>query len=388
MKLNTFFKVFLLNLFAVSLSSILIAQPGDLSRSFNPSDTCNNEYFTSDYIFVGKVASSISKGSYRVGGSESLFDYKIKIKNEIKGELGESVVITASIISLKDIPRVNEEYIFIAAKNKNKGIKGELISSYWSKPIGGIPNEVLERKIKRISEVTQGKVEPRITGKVILQQPNPGGYYKYQYYDKIFDLGFDPRYSKPLKQIEVIAISESGKKFRTVTDEDGNFKYKKLPKGNYTINLSLPKNYKIMSSHGRNKGSVENYGKPYVGESPCSSTADFAVSPIGMLKGKISTDKGRWNNTPNVTIIAVNPKNNQIYENFGILSNNVQLSSTGKEITFSFKDVPVSRYVISVNSPYKSGYIFFPDTEDGIVKNAICVKYGESVQINYTHFAK
>ncbi|RZM25400.1 MAG: carboxypeptidase regulatory-like domain-containing protein [Pedobacter sp.] len=55
---------------------------------------------------------------------------------------------------------------------------------------------------------------------------------------RVFGLIFHQGRGEPMAQADVVFISESGKEFRTGTDKDGNFFFKKLRKGLYNVKVS------------------------------------------------------------------------------------------------------------------------------------------------------
>ena len=309
-----------------------MAQPGPDPR-INPLSTCNEDYLSAEYIFVGKVdaVKEISSSYVR-----PFWKTRISIETSLKGRLRGGIELTLVKPLLPPIPEsevIGKRFIFTANQVTNAQVSG-LFSNAWSTSVDSVPKDVFTRVIAGIRAVLRGVPQPRIVGTVREQS---------------LETGFQANDGRPLAGLAVVASSKEGQKFDTKTDAQGRFQFDKLPVGMYTVVPILPKKMDLV---GYSSAQDQNSRYIPVNERICSLELNFIASEMGRVTGRIEGVKGQAVN-PLLFLYPVDPKTLQINpQNYRRAPTEITLSANGSEsiVHFSFDQIPVGSYLLSIDA--------------------------------------
>lgn len=348
--------------------SASIAQPVYL-EPINPFETCHEQYKNYQYVFIGRVL-SLDRDSGEIS---------VSLEHQIKGEVDLPIFIYIAWAELRNIPQIGHTYIFLANKRKLDS-KGEvLFSRYWSYDLQDIPKKDLDRIVRELKEISQGIKQPQIVGKLI-RQNYPFHQYRRSRSLKIMRLGYDPDYAEPIKNTEVMLISEEGRTFSTTSAADGSFAFNHLPVGTYRVVPKVEGDHQIILDDW--KAAPDPNVSVYDGV--CSSIARIRVIPLGGIAGRIKSLK-RWEKLPTVSLIPTDPVTNSIiliqYEH---LIKDVKLDDSGLVLSFSVSDVPVGKYVVRLNFGYPLPYQYFPNVRDQrFPEETLLIEQGKTLEFVY-----
>lgn len=353
-------------LLAINLSSF--AQPVYL-EPINPFETCHEQYKNYQYVFIGRVL-SLDRDSGEIS---------VSLEHQIKGEVDLPIFIYIAWAELRNIPQIGHTYIFLANKRKLDS-KGEvLFSRYWSYDLQDIPKKDFDRIVRELKEISQGIKQPQIVGKLI-RQDHPFRQYRNSLNMTIMRLGYYPDYAEPIKNTEVMLISEQGRKFSTTSASDGSFFFNDLPVGIYRVVPNLVGKHRIILDD-RGASPDPNVS---VYDRVCSSIVRIRVIPLGGIAGRIKSLK-RWEKVPTVSLIPTDPITNSIiliqYEH---LIKDIKLDDSGQILSFSASDVPVGKYVVRLNFGYPQPYQYFPNVRDQrFPEETLLIEQGKTLEFVY-----
>lgn len=152
---------------------------------------------------------------------------------------------------------------------------------------------------------------------------------------------------EPIAGAKVIATSGEHQRVES-TDADGNYHFKELPPGKYTVRVILPPN---LSSQAEQEVEVSEHG---------CARIDYRAVLDGRISGKVIDARGQ---SPGIVTVDLLP-----------LETGKQLRAlwdvTESDGSFGFKDLPPGQYVLGVNIgdapdddlPYKTTY--YPSTSE------------------------
>lgn len=309
-------------------------------------------------------------------GSENVFVGLAK-KVEIDKKIG-SMKVTFSIE--KSIRGKNEKTVevFTSADEASCGYpfkQGERYFVYGRKGQDGKYHESLcgpttllkdaDDDIEYAKAIEEGKLGIRIWGTV--------------YEDKQPTLK-DKRTSEMLSGIEITIISGQ-KKYKTVTDEKGNYLFKDVPKANYQVFAKLPKGYReLFVRSDLTEHFVSGCGGAY-----------FRVTRQGSIRGRVKNFPSNeinnpWNpkpNQPKVTLIPLD-ENNQPIPNIYYEEKWAYLD----KFEYFFDNVPAGNYLLAINPnncPYPNNGVpptFFPGVAKQSEAKIITVKESEQLVLD------
>lgn len=318
-----------------------LAQPG-VDPRINPLSTCNDDYLTKEYVFTGQVRTLQEVPTNNV---RPFWKTTVAIETSIKGQLSGEIELTLPKLLLPPVPEsevIGKRFIFTANHVTNAEISG-LFSNAWSTQIDDIAPDVLAKVIAGIRAVLQGVPQPRIVGRVREQS---------------LETGFQADDGRPLAGLVVVASSEEGQKFQTKTDAHGRFQFKKLPPGRYTVNPILPKKMDL-NGYGPTPDSENRYIT--IGERLCSVELSFIAQETGRVTGRIENVTGGQDVKPIVVLYPVDRKSRRIDPRANYRTpSQTSWSTTGAEntLSFSFDQVPVGLYVLSITTHNQT--IYYP----------------------------
>ena len=292
---------------------------------------------------------------------------------EIDQEKGSMKVTFAVEKSIRGATEKTIE-VFTSANTASCGYpfkQGERYFVYGSKGTDGKYHESLcgpttllkdaEDDLEYARDIEDGKLGTRIYGNV--------------YEDRQLTLK-DKRSSEPLSQVE-ITIKSKRNRFKTFTDEKGNYLFKDVPKDRYQVFAKLPSGYRELFVRA---DLTEHFA------SGCDVN-NFRVTRQGSLRGKVvnfpSTEiQNPWSGKdiaqPKVTLIPLdengNPMKNYYYE---------EKWAYRDKFEYFFDRVAAGNYVLAINStncPYPNNGIppmYYPGVSDIAAARIIQVKPGE-----------
>ena len=325
------------------------AQPGGEPSRFSALETCNQAYLEREYVFVGRV-NALEETPNPGRDAGPAWRATVAVETSLKGQTGREVELVLSNLPPADTRQVEgKRFIFTATRISGRGFSG-LYSDKWSTPLDDIPPDVAATVLDGVREVLRGVPQPRIVGTVREQG---------------WGVSFDSGAGRPLPGIVVVAESKDGRRFETRTDAEGNFRFDELPAGMYTLRPLLPKKMVLYDSGFMR----EEGGKKYlrVDGGLCSRVLRFVGQEAGQIAGSIRRERGNWAyGKPLMHLYRVDPESNRVDSAADLLvPSDVSLSETDAEnlIRFSFDNVPVGSYVLSIGNIDPAGRpetIYYP----------------------------
>jgi hypothetical protein len=272
----------------------LIAQPGGCSLQFDYFRTCQNQFVTEDFVFIGKVSSM--SGKTRQVGDEWLGKINIIETIPIKENIAKTIDLYLNQTVCQSSVEIGKKYIFTAHRIKRAGFSG-LTSYWWSTALDNVSENELAQIISKIRSVTKKEKQPSVTGKVVQYDSKPLGIYDFRGKSLITKLGYNPMYGTPIKGIKIIAKNKEGEIFETISDDAGEFKFDNLTTGNYIISPVLPEKtaveaFQYRSSPNENKfRSIKMVRDSfYIGSEVCGEDIRFNVRTSDNTEGELLFD--------------------------------------------------------------------------------------------------
>lgn len=329
------------------------AQPGDDPSSFSALETCNEYYLEKEYVFVGRVI-SLDETSNPYGNGGSTWKATVAVETPLKGQTGGEVeLVLVKYPLMREWQVKDKSFIFTARRLAGSGL-GRMYSAQWSTPVDDIAPSVMAKVLDEIRGVLRGARQPRIVGTVREQS---------------WGISFDPGAGRPLSGIVVLAESKDGRQFKTRTDAEGYFRFDELPSGMYTLRPLLSKKMVVYDTGFMSEESGKKYLQ--VDEGLCSRELRFIGQEAGSIAGSIRREKGNWAfGKPLMYLYRIDPESNKIDSAATLLvPSDISMSETDAEnlISFSFNNVPVGSYVLSISNIDPSGgpeTIYYPGVRD------------------------
>ncbi|MFT3743895.1 MAG: hypothetical protein QM785_06320 [Pyrinomonadaceae bacterium] len=309
-------------------------------------------YGRSEDIFIGlaeTVEIDKEKGSMKVTFS---------VEKSIRGTNEKTVeVFTSADTATCGYPFKQGERYFVYGR---KGTDGKYRESLCG------PTTLLkdaEDDLDFARDIESGKLGTRIYGNV--------------YEDRQLTLK-DKRSAEPLSQVE-ITIKSKQNKFKTFTDEKGNYLFKDVPKDRYQVFARLPSGYRELFVRA---DLTEHFA------SGCDGN-NFRVTRQGSLRGRVVNFPSKeiqnpWSGNniaqPKVTLIPLDengkPFKNYYYE---------EQWAYRDKFEYFFDRVPAGNYILAINPkncPYPNNGVpptFYPGVINQADAKIISIKDGENL---------
>ena len=309
-------------------------------------------YWNSENVFIGtaeKLEVDNKTGSMKVTFS---------VERSVRGNNENTVeIFTSASTASCGYPFKQGERYFVYGR---KGQDGKYHESLCG------PTTLLkdaEDDLEYVKDIEAGKLGTRIFGNV---------------FDDRQPTTKDKRAAVPLSGIG-ITIKSKKHKFRTLTDEKGNYLFKDIPKDNYQVFAELPEGYRELFTR-------QDLTEHFAGSCSISS---FRVTRQGSLRGKVVNFPSKeiqnpWDgNTVQQPKIALIPldENNQI-DPHGYPE---EKWAYRDKFEYYFDFVPAGNYLLAMNPrncPYPNNGVpptFFPGVADQSEATIITVKPGENL---------
>lgn len=370
------------------------AQPTCIS-TFRLTDSCNQSYLDSEFVFVGKVISAERQNGYPV---KATVDVETPIKGEVKGriQLFFDTVCFGRLIE-------NQRYIF-TANISNEGNFKELSSRNWSDLI---PQEFTEKELKdliaKVRSATKHEKQPRIVGVIerlfdyelsndylsYLKSPRigtaadgtlvtlPNNYSKFE---------ITPNYYRPFPQVVVEAKRSDGKRFTTKTNAEGKYEFKELPNGKYEVHPILSGEFTFNTfldlTNTLYDGEPKTASMVDIDDTICSKKVDFRASVVGNLSVHISNLAKDWLYQSYIYLYRIDKSGfRDLYEANEYRVKKFTSTQTDSTIAVDFliKGIPVGKYTIRIASPF-----YYPGVTDINRAEVIEIKTNTMTNINYS----
>ncbi len=308
-------------------------------------------YWNSENIFIG-LAEKVEIDN-KVGSMKVTFS----VEKSIRGTNEKTVeVFTSPSTASCGYPFKQGERYFVYGR---KGDNGKFHESLCG------PTTLLkdaEDDLEYAKDIEEGKLGTRIFGNV--------------YEDKQPTLK-DKRTFEPLPKIE-ITIKSKKNKFKTLTDEKGNYLFKDVPKDNYQVFAKLPEGYRELFVRA-------DLTEHFAGS--CSGN-NFRVTKQGSIRGRVINFPSKeiqnpWNKDsvqqPKVSLVPLD-ENNQPLTNFF-----EEKWAYRDKFEYFFDVVPAGNYLLAVNPhncPFPNNGVptmFFPGVANQSEAEIITVKEGENL---------
>lgn len=307
-------------------------------------------YWGSENIFVG-LAEKVEIENYQMKVTFS-------VERSVRGATEKTVEIyTSSSEASCGYPfKQGERYFVYGRKHKD----GKFYESLCG-PTTLLKNA--EDDLEYAKDIEEGKLGTRIFGGV--------------YEDKQPTLK-DKRTSEFLPNIE-ITIKSKKHGYKTITDENGRYLFKDVPKDNYQVFAKLPKAYRELFVRA-------DLTEHFAGS--CSGN-NFRVTKQGSIRGKVTYFPSKeiqnpWNRDlgqqPKVSLIPLDENNKPISDNYF-----EEKWAYRDKFEYFFDTVPAGNYLLAINPrncPYPNNgvpTIFFPGVANQSEAKIIPVKEGENL---------
>lgn len=307
-------------------------------------------YQRSENIFIGlaeKIEIDKEIGSMKVTFS---------VEKSIRGTNEQIVeVFTSSNTASCGYPFKQGEHYFVYGRKNSDGKYHESLCG----PTVLLKNA--EDDLEYVKDIEDGKPGTRIFGSV--------------YEDRQPTLN-DIRTFEPLANIEITIKNKSGK-YKTLTDEKGNYLFKDVPNETYQVFAKLPKGYRELFVRA---DLTEHFAGGCGG-------ANFRVTRQGSIRGKVVNFQSKeiqnsWNRDliqqPKVTLIPLDENNqpipNRFYE---------EKWAYRDKFEYVFDIVPAGNYLLAINPntcPFPNNGVptmFFPGVANQSEAKIITVKEGK-----------
>jgi hypothetical protein len=309
-------------------------------------------YQRSEDIFIG-LAEKVE-----IDKEIGLMKVTFSVEKAIRGTNEKTVeVFTCSSSACCGYPFKQGERYFVYGRKDGEGKFHESLCG----PTVLLKNA--EDDLEYVKDIEDGKPGTRIFGSV--------------YEDKQPTLK-DQRIFDPLANIE-ITIKGKKLKYKTLTDEKGNYLFKDVPKENYQVFAKLPKGYRELFVRA---DLTEHFAGGCDGE-------NFRVTRQGSIRGRVANFPSReiqnpWNRDsvqqPKVALIPLG-ENNEIIPNRSY----EEKWAYRDKFEYFFDIVPAGNYLLTINPnncPFPNNGVpamFFPGTGDQSKAKIITVKEGENL---------
>jgi hypothetical protein len=309
-------------------------------------------YWSSESVFIG-LAEKVEIDN-KIGSMKVTFS----VEKSIRGTNEKTVeIFTCSNEGCCGYPFKQGERYFVYGRKRQDGKYHESLCG---------PTVLLkdaEDDLEYVKDIEEGKPGTRIWGNV--------------YEDKQMTLK-DKRTFEPLPNIEITIVSKKNK-FKTSTNEKGNYLFKDVPKDNYQVYAKLPAGYRELFVRA---DLTEHFAGGCDGE-------NFRVTRQGSIRGRVINFPSKeiqnpWNRDlvqqPKVTLIPLNDEDKPIpniyYE---------EVWAYRDKFEYFFDTVPAGNYLLAINPrncPYPNNGIptmFFPGVASQSKAKIVTVKEGENL---------
>jgi hypothetical protein len=375
--------LFMLSVLLLLLSDLVaVAQP-TCSSTFSAFDTCNPNYRGSAYVFVGRVVSL----EVLTTNSGRLQKAVVAVETVLKGQLDSEVEVRMPTRCF-GVMAENRSFIFAADQSNGNEFIG-FSSSKWSTPVENIPAAEMEKILDEIRAVLRGVPQPRLVGSVIEQRWNPDG--RYQTMRSWLDpqLGYDSKYARQLRGIEVVAQDKAGNQFTTKTDAKGRFIFDKLASGTYGVHPILPRKMDLYANGSPLKEGEKHYIE--IGDELCSAELNFDAQLTGSIVGRLENESADWKRDPILYLVRVEsaePDKREARTDFtrGYISPAYvrRDDHRGASYEFVFDRVPIGFYVLLYVADTARGYfsLFYPTVSSYQDAQVIEVRPAQRTNVN------
>lgn len=387
--------------------SNLSAQPSGCSANFDVLRSCDSHFISAEFVFIGRVVATDEKLTRNDSGDDGFWGVRVEVEEAIKGKPGSGVTELFLSIQCRGPIEMGQKYVFIADRAKVAGLD-RLVSRLWSSTLRDVQADELKKSLGKIRSVIKGKKQPSIVGKVVeydSSQPGLAGFMGLYLSSK---LGYDPRYSFPVKGVEVIAKpveenSSLAKKisYATRTNSEGNYEFRDLPKGFYELYLTVPDAkavhafiyeppyYKVLDRepfHLRGKKAGVT-----IDDGICSADVRFNVrpkEPAGKINGKLIFESGLPAEEPFLRLLFVESESERSDSNWaaGYSSFNLSKSKSDPDNTleFQYSDLLVGKYILKIVFDFKDPQknFYYPGVREIKDAEIIEIRAGETKNLS------
>lgn len=265
--------------------------------------TVYQSFNDSDLVFTGKAVDSkiiekhktyIDQSGDKVGYIEKERVFIFEIIKSLKGEVSQKIEINnGRTDSLCEVGfKIGENYLVYTFEEGNSLYSGNFCSR-------NVKLEYAQGQIFYIRELLEGKPEPQIYGFV----------------KKTDSCGENS--ISPLDSIKIILEGDQ-KKFESITDKNGLFKFNNIPDGNYVLKPVAPSHYKIYYPTFEYIKILD--GKFIVIKRPSfsfnSKFAEFTLGWNNTVEGKVFDGEGKLIKNAAVRLLPVSSPFEKIESNY------------------------------------------------------------------------
>lgn len=379
------------------------AQPSICPAPFNPLRSCNSHYISEQFVFVGRLISVAEKAT-EINGT-MMARAQVSVEQPIKGNLSKRNIEIFLQPSCHGGIEIGEKYIYTASKSKEGGFN-KFISTRWSANLKDISDGELKNLLNEIRSVTKGIKQPRIIGKVFRYDSNPLGIYDFRGKSLDTKLGYNPEYSYPLKEVEIIAKPVDEKlnpikqnSYRTKTNFDGSYEFKDMLEGWYELSPTLSEDLYVEAFIYRLPYHEDTFFDPpfrtreknkmyvNVGNGICSEDIRFNVRPAVKIKGKLIFENKLPLEEPFLRLLWVESETQRndlkwieppFFE--------IRKSATNPENTleFLFSDLQVGKYILKIIFDFDNERknFYYPGVQEIKDAEIIDIKEGETKNLS------
>lgn len=381
------------------------AQPSICPVPFNPLRTCNSHYISEEFVFVGRLI-SVGEKTTEINGT-MMARASMAVEETIKGNLSKRTfeLFLQPLSLCHEGLEIGGRRIYTASKRTIDGFN-KLVSTRWSANLRDISDSELKKILNEIRSVTKGIKQPRIVGKVVRYDSNPLGIYDFQGKSLDTKLGYNPEYSYPLKEVEIIAkpVDENLNpvkqgSHRTKTNPNGSYEFKDLLEGWYELSPTLSEDLYVEAFIYRLPYHEDTFFDPpfrtrekkkvyvNVGNGICSEDIRFNVRPAGKINGRLTFENEIPSEAPLLELFWVDSETQRndlkgvVDYSFDIYKSKFNPEDT---LEFLFSDLQVGKYILKIvfDTKDEQKNLYYPGVKEIKDAEIINIKAGETKDIS------